>query len=350
MGLFGGASSSKTTVRPDSRVEDLLRQIVQNAQNQQANDSGYTNRELAGLNDYQNSALQNMINSGVLNQVSDMYTGRTQQGLDQMNQLASQYQNMAGKGIGANDVNQFKSGLNNSALAQSTGKASANVSLGNGSDSGSLRRAAAQGNKLNSANTNLSRSISSGNTAIGNLMDNASFQRGMLGAQGALAGQNVNLGQIGTNAQQQAINNRLQAGNIMQQQSNAENQNNWQNAIGQQQYGWNQLNNQLNVLNNVSPMAGYTIKSTGAAPSVGQQILGAGVTGLGIAGRLGAFTPNAQEQNAWNSYNSNGGQSGMAGPMIGGGSLAQQNPASSGWWNNYGSNIFGGVLGAFGAV
>lgn len=348
MSLFGSASKTKTTVAPSSQVDALLKQIVANAQNMNSNDAGFISQQLAGLNPNQQAALSNLANSSTLNQLSNMYTPRTQQGLDQMNTLAQRYQDLANSSISASDVNKFSSGLNSSALAQATGKAASNVSLGNGSDSGSLRRAAAQGAALNSANTNLSRTISGKNLGVDALRSNSSFQQGLLNAQTGLAGQNLNLGSQGTQAAQQAIQNQLTAGNLQQQQDQTQADLNWQNAIGSQQYGWNQLNNQLNVLNSVSPMAGYTITNKGASPNTSQQILGAGVTGLGIAGRLGAFTPSQQTQNAWNSYNASGGQSGMAGPMIGGSNLSNQNNQNN-WLSTAGSNILGGVLGAFGA-
>ncbi len=348
MSLFGSASKTKTTVAPSSQVDALLKQIVANAQNMNSNDAGFISQQLAGLNPNQQAALSNLANSSTLNQLSNMYTPRTQQGLDQMNTLAQRYQDLANSSISASDVNKFSSGLNSSALAQATGKAASNVSLGNGSDSGSLRRAAAQGAALNSANTNLSRTISGKNLGVDALRSNSSFQQGLLNAQTGLAGQNLNLGSQGTQAAQQAIQNQLTAGNLQQQQDQTQADLNWQNAIGSQQYGWNQLNNQLNVLNSVSPMAGYTITNKGASPNTSQQILGAGVTGLGIAGRLGAFTPSQQTQNAWNSYNASGGQSGMAGPMIGGSNLSNQSNQNN-WLSTAGSNILGGVLGAFGA-
>ena len=347
MSLFGSSAKSKVTVAPSSQVDALLRQIVSNAQGM--NNGQFVGREMAGFNQNQSAALSGLANSDVQKQLAALYTPRTQQGLDQMNTLAQRYQSMAnGGGVTGQAINDYSKSLNNSALAQATGKAASNVSLGNGSDSGSLRRASAQGAALASANTNLSRSIDGKNMGINNLQNNEAFQRGILGAQTGLAGQNLNLGAQGVQATQQAIQNQLLAGNLQQQQDQARANLNWENAIGNQQFGWNQLNNQLNVLNSVSPMAGYTIKNAQPGVSQGQQLLGAGMTGLGIAGRLGAFTPNAQTQNAWNSYNASGGQSGMAGPMIGGSNLSNQQSQNN-WLSTAGNNILGGVLGAFGA-
>lgn len=348
MSLFGSSAKSKVTVAPSSQVDALLRQIVSDAQGM--NNGQFIGREMAGFNQNQNAALSGLANSDVQKQLAALYTPRTQQGLDQMNTLAQRYQSMidGGGGVTGQAVNDYSKTLNNSALAQATGKAASNVSLGNGSDSGSLRRAGAQGAALASANTNLSRSIAGKNMGINNLQSNEAFQRGILGAQTGLAGQNLNLGAQGVQATQQAIQNQLLAGNLQQQQDQAQANLNWENAIGSQQFGWNQLNNQLNVLNSVSPMAGYTIKNAQPGVSQGQQLLGAGMTGLGIAGRLGAFTPNAQTQNAWNSYNASGGQSGMAGPMIGGSNLSNQQSQNN-WLSTAGNNILGGVLGAFGA-
>ena len=167
MSLFGKSASNKITVAPSSQVDALLKQIVANAQNMQNNDQGFISQQLAGFNGNQQGALNNLAASTTQKQLADMYTPRTQQGLDQLNSLAQQYQNIVnGGGLTADGVNNFSKGLNNSALAQATNKAASNVSLGNGSDSGSLRRAAAQGAALNRSNTNLSRTINRKNMGI----------------------------------------------------------------------------------------------------------------------------------------------------------------------------------------
>lgn len=350
MGFLGGGSQTSTVkVRPDQRVEDILKNVVSQASTM-PNGQQYIQQQLAALTPNQQAALQNMIGSGTLNQINNMYSPLTQQGLNQMEGISNNLRDLASNAIGAQDVRNYQSSLQNSALAKATAAAPSNVSLGNGQASDSLRRAGTVGAQRTGAVTNLNRQQSAANMGISNLLAGQDFQRGILGTQSGIAGQNLNLGRAGTMAGQQAIQNKLNAGNIMQQQQNQLNNLNWQNQLGQQMFGWNQLNNQLNVLNQVSPMAGYTTKGVTPGASTGQQLLGAGITGLGIAGRLGAFSPSTQEQNAWNSYNATGGQAGMAGPMIGGSNLSQQSPASTGFWGNYGSNILGGVLGAFGAV
>lgn len=350
MGLFGGGSQSTTVkVRPDQRVEDILKNIVSQA-GTMTNGQQFIQQQLAGLTPTQQAALQNMIGSGTLNQINNTYSPLTQQGLGQMESISNNLKQLSNSSIGAQDVKDYQSSLQNSALAKATAAAPSNVSLGNGQASDSLRRSGAVGAQRTSALTNLNRQQNAANMGIANLQAGQNFQRGILGTQSGLAGRNLSLGASGTQAGQQAIQNQLNAGNIMQQQQNAQNNMDWQNQLGSQMFGWNQLNNQLNVLNQVSPMAGYTLKNAAPGMSTGQQLLGAGITGLGIAGRLGAFSPSAQEQNAWNSYNATGGQAGMAGPMIGGGNMSQQSPTSTGFWGNYGSNILGGVLGAFGAV
>lgn len=350
MGLFGGSTNTTTTVRPSDQVNNILQNIVSGAQGMQ--NQQYIQQQLAGLTPNQQAALQQMITSPQLNQINDMYSPRTQQGLNQMESISANLKNLAGNQIGAADVKNYQGQLQNSALAKATAAAPSNVSLGTASSNGSLRRAGAVGAQRQSALTNLNRQQNAANMGINNLLSGQSFQRGLLGTQSGIAGQNIGLGAQGTQAGQQAIQNKLNAGNIQQRQDQAQADLNWQNQIGQQQFGWNQLNNQLNVLNQVSPMAGYTIRGSTPGQSVGQQLLGGAITGLGIAGRLGAFSPSQQETNAWNSYNQMGGQSGMNGPMMGGGNLSQQGQqgGQSGFWGNYGSNILGGVLGAFGAV
>lgn len=350
MGLFGGSTSTTTTVRPSDQVNNLLQQIVSGAQGMQGQQ--FIDQRLAGLSQNQQAALQQMIQSSALNQINDMYSPRTQQGLNQMESISANLKNLSNIPIGAADVRAYQGQLQNSALAKATAGAPSNVSLGTANANGSLRRAGAVGAQRQSALTNLNRQQNAANIGINNLLSGQSFQRGLLGTQSGLAGQNISLGAQGTQAGQQAIQNKLSAGNIQQQQNQRQADLDWQNQIGRQQFGWNQLNNQLNILNQVSPMAGYTMTGSTPGQSRGQQLLGAGITGLGIAGRLGAFSPSQQETNAWNSYNNSGGQSGMNGPMIGGGNLSQQGQqgGQNNFWGSYGSNILGGVLGAFGAI
>lgn len=351
MAFFGSGQKTTTTVKPSAQVDAILRRVIQ--QTQELNRPGnqqFIDQQMADLTPNQQAALQRMIQSPELQQIQNMYSPLTQQGLNQMENISSNLRNLSNSPIGAREVVDYKNQMQNSRLAKTTAAAPSNVSLGTAGSSDSLRRSGAVGAQRQSALTNLNRNQAATNAGIGNLLAGQDFQRGLLGTQSGIAGRNVSLGASGTQAGQQAIQNALNAGNIQQQQQNALNNLNWQNQIGRQQFGWNQLNNQLNVLNQVSPMAGYTIKNALPGQSVGQQVLGAGITGLGIAGRMGAFSPSQQETNAWNSYNASGGQSGMAGPMQGGGNLSQQGGQTPGFWGNYGSNILGGVLGAFGAV
>lgn len=349
MALLAGATTGTVKVRPAQQVEEILKRVISQASTM-PNGQQYIQQQLAALSPNQQAALQSMISSPEYNQIDKMYSPLTQQGLNQMESISGNLKGLINSPIGAAEVKDYQNSMQNSALAKATAAAPSNVSLGNGQGSDSLRRASAVGADRTSALTNLNRQQNAANAGIGNLLSGQAMQRNLMGVQSGLAGQNLSLGAAGTQSGQQAIQNKLSAGNIQQQQQQAINNLNWQNQIGQQQFGWNQLNNQLNVLNQVSPMAGYTMKNVQPGASTGQQLVGAGIAGLGIAGRLGAFSPSSQTQNAWNSYNATGGQSGMAGPMIGGNNLSQQSPSSTGFWGNYGSNILGGVLGAFGAV
>lgn len=358
--FFGGKATTNVTVKPSYQVEKILRDIVSKAKTM-PDGQKYIEKQLAALTPDQQSALQDMIDSGSLKQIESMYAPLTEQGLSQLTNIGQKYQDLANNSIGAEDVKDYQNGLQNSALAKATAAAPSKVSLGNGQSTDATRRAALTGSQREQAMTNLSRQQSAANLGISNLMSGQDFQRGVLGVQSGLSRQQVGLGAAGTQAGQQAIQNKLNAGNIQQDQANRLNQLNWQNQLGRQQFGWNQLNNQLNVLNQVSPMAGYSMKNVTPGQSVGQQVLGGGITALGIAGRMGAFSPSAETTNAWGSYNQNGGQQGMQGPMPAGagvGNISQASPYGSnpysntntGFWGNYGSNILGGVLGAFGAV
>lgn len=288
MGLFGGKSSSKTEVKPDSRVEKLLKGIADTTNNMDM--GSYIQHQYAGLNDNQNAALQGLSNNFDLNQVQQMLSGRTQQGLGQLGNSNDQLNQVLNNNVGASDVRGFGNDIMGSGTAKIANQQAANKgglsALGN---SGALRAANRNNVQNNAAMTNLGREQQARNMGINTMMGNnqASIANANMGSN--IAGANLGLGMQGMQAGQQATQNQLNAGNLMQQQAQAEANNNWQNAMGAQQFDWNNLNNKLNVLNSLSPMAGYTAENTKAAISPFQQALGAGMTGLGIYGSMGGF-------------------------------------------------------------
>lgn len=290
MSLFGGATTTTTSVKPSDNVSDLLKQIASMTNNMDVGD--YINHNVAGLNQTQNNALSSLTNNTALNQVANMYGGLTQQGINQYGDTNSLLQNIANNGVTGQQVNDFTSGmlgsaLNKGAISQGTNAGNAAASLGNGA---AVRAA----NKTNSSNiaalTNNNRQQSLNSLGANVLQGNNTAQLGAANLLGNIANANVNLGNQSAGLTQTAMTNALNAGTQQQQQQQKEYTNDWQNAMGSQQFDWNQLNNKLNVLNSISPMAGYTTTGVSPGMSTGQQLLGAGLSALGTYGSLGGFT------------------------------------------------------------
>lgn len=318
MGLFGGATKTTTTVKPSDNVADLLKQIASMTNNMDV--GSYINHNVAGLNQTQNDALNALTNNSALNQVSGMYGGLTQQGINQYGDVNQMIQNAAGNGVTGQQVNDFTSGmlgnaLNRNAISQGTSAGNAAASLGGGA---AVRAA----NKTNSANiaalTNNNRQQSLNSLGANVLQGNNTAQLGAANLLGNIAQSNIGLGNQSAALSQNAMINALNAGNQQQAQTQREYTNDWQNALGSQQFDWNQLNNKLNVLNSISPMAGYTTTGVSPGMSQGQQLLGAGLTALGTYGSLGGFTgtgnKNAQGQytNQWFNKGGTGALNGLS--------------------------------------
>lgn len=290
MGLFGGAANTKTSVKPSQGVDDLLRQIANMTNNMDV--GSYINHQVAGLNDTQRNALDSLTNNSALNQVSNMYGGLTQQGINQYGDANQLLQSIAGGGVTGNDVNNFTSSmlgnqLNNKAISQGTNAGNAAASLGGGAAVRAANRA--NTNNIN-AITNNTRQQSLNGLGANVLQGNNAATLSSAGLLSGIANSNINLGNQSASLSQNAMMNALNAGNQMQNQTQKEYQNNWQNQMGAQQFDWNQLNNKLNVLNSLSPMAGYEMSGSTPGMSQGQQLLGATLSGIGTYGSLGGFS------------------------------------------------------------
>ena len=291
MAFFGSGTKTTTKVTPAKQTEDLLKDIV-NMSNGYDNQS-YINHEMAGMSQDQRGALAQLAASPELQRAAGLLQGQTSVGLDNLNSSNSAYQNSLSNPVTAQQVNDFRNAmtgagsLSSRTVGQGTNAAGAVSALGN---SAALRSAG----RFNAGNIQATqqnaRSQQMGDLGVSNLIGNQGYAQDVARLQGNMGQANVNLGGQGVSLGQQALQNQLSAGDFTQQFENAQNQNTWQNQLGQQQFDWNQLNNKLNVLNSVSPMAGYTATNYASAPSVGSQLFGAGLTTLGTVGKLGGFS------------------------------------------------------------
>lgn len=332
MGLFGGAATTTTKVRPAWQTEQILRDVV-NRSNQAAQNQHFIGHEMAPMtSDYQ-GALAQLAASPELQRAASDLTGRTTTGLENLSASNQAYQNILNNPVTARAVQDFSKGmtsptsLSSRALSQGTNAGGAVSGLGG---SAALRSAG----RFNTSNINATMANQRGqqmnNLGINTMLGNQRYAGNVAGMQSNLGGTNIGLGGTGVQIGQQALQNQLQAGNLQQQYQQALNQNQWQNSMGSQMFDWNQLNNRLNVLNQVSPMAGYTAKNTTAAPSQVAQLYGAGMTGLGIYGKLGGF-------NGTDEYNTVGNEGGI--PV---------NQYKNQWYNQGGTGVFNGLGRMFG--
>lgn len=291
MGLFGGSAKTTTTVRPAWQTEQILRDVASRSAANQA-DQRFVNHQFANMSPEYQGALSQLAASPELQQAAGILTGRTDAGLSNLSAANQAYQNIIGSPITAQQARDFSStmtspsSLSARTIGQGTSAGGAVRGLGG---SAALRSAG----RFNTGNIQAQMANTRGQQMTGmgasTLLGNQGYAQDLAGLQGRMAGTNLGLGAEGVQLGQQATMNQLQAGNIQQAYNQAQNQNTWQNQMGQQQFAWNQLNNRLNVLNQLSPMAGYTQTSTGAAPSTGSQLFGAGLAALGTYGKLGGF-------------------------------------------------------------
>lgn len=333
MGLFSKGSSTKTVVAPNANVEKLLKDIVSRTDGM---DGSFISKQLAQMTPEQITALNNLADSGQVNRASELLLGQGQKGFEQQQNAALQYQNMINNQTTGQNIQdrvaqqQRQGGLLSTINAQGKNSAVQGIL---GSDASARRAANRTGSNIDASNK-LSQGARLMNQELNNDAMRSKIAQSIIGAGNTIGSNNIALGNQGLQLNSLATQNLLNVGNQYQAQANSQNQMNWQNANGAAQNGWDQLNNRLNVANSINGMVGYTSKGSTPGVGIGQQIAGAGLTGLGIAGQLGAFNNLNKTANAWNSYNASGGQSGVAGPMQNGSNLSQQ-PQQSFWGNAY---------------
>ena len=317
MGLFGSAQKSKTTVKPSPQVEKMLRDIASRSQNI---NEDFIAKQFATLTPEEQQAITNYAGSGALTSASAALSPRYQQGIEQMTSINKDLQSVIDKPISAQQVldqaGTLKQGLYKG-VQQTAANAGGVSSKFGAAGRAAARRGASQQAARNALNPNaVNQAINMAGSNQANLLEGA-------GRKADIAQFNQQLGQQGIELNNQALQNKLNAGNFMQSYQQAMNTNNWENANNAQLFPWQKAQNQLNVLNQISPMAGYTETTKGAATPIGQQIASAGLGAVSIYGKLGGFS--GGEENTLSGYNSQG--------------EAQYKPVNQ-WSNNQGTGMF----------
>lgn len=230
-------------------------------------------------------AVKNLVNTDYFKNMAQQGQDAIQQGISGIGQASGLLQGLSDKGITADNINKMAGELYDSELVKSSkeslGKdiegglnksvqALNQQSAGSGS-MGSSRAGVAQGVMTGEA----ADAYAQGSAAIENSARNQAMSQAIGTLQGnqstALnAGQSLgslgvgSLGQMGnvSNIYQQGLNNALTGAGILQQQQQGILNNNWFNAQGQQNAGWNNLNNYLGIAGSIGGMGG-TSTTTG---------------------------------------------------------------------------------------
>ena len=303
----GGSQSSTTTTEPWGPAKDILEKLLGQADKLFDANGGinqeFIDKEIADLNPELQGAINNLVNT-------DKFQGWAQQGMDAIQQGTSGIGQatgilggLANQGITSEDITGMAKDLYNSELVASQKESLAtdvqknlaksvqglNQQAAGSGNMGSSRAGVAEGVAITGANE----AIAQGNAAI----ENAASEKAMagalstlqgnqstaLGAGGQLGSLGANtLGQMGniSNIYQQGLNNALQGSSILQQYQQGVLNNKWFNATGQQNQGWNNINNLLGVAGSIGGMGGTTTQ-TGSGGGGGAGMLGGLMSGAG---------------------------------------------------------------------
>lgn len=339
MGMFGGSkgTTTKTVVKPAPQVTEQLKRIVGDVQNM---DFGqFIAHQYAGLNDDEKAAINDLAQSGQLNKASALLSPQFQSGMQQVSDNNKYLQSEANAPVTVDQVLSdrnaaINSAANKGALTQATTAPSNQLQ-----DSAGARVAMRRNSGYMTAQNAFQRGAEGASDAVSRNLANQSNRINDIKMMSNIADSNVGYGLEGIRMNNQALQNKLQAGNVLQQNQQAEYDQAYQNANGAAQFPYQQLQNKANIMAQVSNMAGYTEKGVqaGGVPK-STQLLGQGIALAGTYGKMGGFSSNnpfaSQEtKNAYESYNANGGAAGVAGPMPNG-SNASSNPSGvSNFWN-----------------
>lgn len=310
MGLFGGGSSaqkSKTT-RPDyiqSMIDSLMNQT-----NNTTNGS-YVNQQFAGLNQTQQDALNQLINSDQLNSLSSQLISGGQTGLSTLDSAYSQLQNLAGNGgITSDQINDLAGQLydndsvqaaidatnygtkQNLAENQLTNIAQQTMQNGAGGSASRMAKDNAKTAALSQMQNDASNLTNSAyQNAVGQansiLSGNRQQQYNALGALAQNGSNMAGLANTGAQFANSANQNALAAGNQMQANTQNQNNMNYNNAINNQNYDWTQIQNMLNAASVLNGAQGMTTTTTSSGGGTG--MLGGAMSGAAAGSAFGPY-------------------------------------------------------------
>ncbi|EMZ2428562.1 hypothetical protein ABDC18_002871 [Escherichia coli] len=283
MSFFGKSSKTTVKTRPSKEVEEILRRVVQQTENEDL--GSYIAHKFAEFTPDEQATIQQMADSGSLRQASAALSPRMLEGLDQMSQVNKKLGDVAKGGVTAEEVLRNKGSLQKG-LYQGVQRTAASGG-GNIPNTAAGRAAARRGASQQAARAAINPSLT--NQGINLAQNKQANQMNMLSLENSMAGNNVNLGLEGMDLGNAATQNQNNVGQFLQNYRNSMNMNNFQNANSAALFPWESVNNRLAVLDAVSPMAGSTTVTKGSAVPVAKQIASAGIAGLSLYGQMGGF-------------------------------------------------------------
>ncbi|MGL5964496.1 MAG: hypothetical protein ACRCZ2_08930, partial [Fusobacteriaceae bacterium] len=270
MGSKGNSSSSTTENSPWKPAQGALENILNGAQDlfdkQGGINAEFIEKEIADLTPEMQEAVKNLVNTEKFQNMAQMGQDAVQQGMSGIGQATGMLGGLAQTGITSENLNQMAKDLYDSELVSSQkeqlgadidkslskqvqGINQASAGSGN---MGSSRAGVAEGVAITGANE----ALATGSAAIENAARQQAYGQALgtlqgnqstaLGAAGQLG--NLGLGSVGqlgnlSDIYQQGLSNSLTGAGILQNQQQNILNNKWFNATGQQNAGWNNLNN-----------------------------------------------------------------------------------------------------------
>jgi len=293
-------------------LENILNQSDKLFNEQGGINKEWIDKEIADLDPKMQQMINQAIEQPQFQEYANKISGAAQAGLGGMQQGIGVLGGLTQQGVTGEDINKLAGELYDSELVQSQkeqigkdvtqqlGKAvqginqGATASGGMGSSRAGVMEGVATGKAADaiaqgSANVENAARQSAYGQALGTLQGN---QNTALNAGSTLG--NIGLGSMGqlgnlANSQLNANQQGLLGAGILQNQAQNVLNNKWFNQQGSQNAGWDALGKYASIIGGIGGMGGSSTgtTSTSSSQSPFNQILGAGMTGLGVAGGLG---------------------------------------------------------------
>lgn len=305
--MFGKSKTTKTTssISRPAYFNDYLNTLSGQVQNMP--DLQYVNQDYTGLNNYQNQALQQLIESNDLNKYAGLYADSGNQGLNNIDSAYNQLQNtqayttgdvdnLANQFYNAEDVQAAIDASNEGILSNLAINTLPGVSEQYGNQAGigsggriakSMAKADATSNAINSANSITNSAYNNAVQQADNLLSNNQAEKmnalsGLYGI-GNLQSQGLYNSAMYSN---QANQNALYAGNFLQQDQQNALDNDYNNQLLNQNIGWQDIQNRINAASVLNGGYGQTTTTT---QKTGGGLLGGMMSGAAAGSAFGPW-------------------------------------------------------------